>query len=621
MASLAAAAAQGAVVAPDLQSLVRRGAPGGEVSVIVRFTDRLDLAPFRGGSRRSRRSSLVRALRTHADRAQKPVVELLRRRGAARVSQLWAIHAVAATVPAAVVDELARQPGVESVTLDSISVASPAPAGAPAPPEWNLDAMGAPRLWSLGDTGQGVVVANMDTGVDANHPDLGTRWRGGANSWFDPHGKHPTPFDLHQSSDHGTQTMGLMVGGDAGGTAIGVAPGAQWIAVKIYDDSGRARESHIHEGFQWLLDPDGDPSTDDAPDVVDNSWQSQGTNVCDRDPVTGRPRFELDLQVLEAAQIAVVFAAGNDGLLGPSSSVSPANYASCAVGAIDDTFTIWSQSSRGPSACDGTIFPELVAPGVNVRTADFSFGGAPNSYVTISGTSAAAPHVAGAIALLIGAFPAVDVAALASVLMETAHDLGPPGADNDYGWGVIDVGAAYDLLLSRHESPVAQDDGYEVAGPASFTAVAPGVLANDTDPQGDALTAVPVTTVEHGTLDLRPDGGFTYTPTPGYDGADGFTYRPSDGVHDGNVATVRLTIHALGGCDAPPPARTSALFRKPGSAVVDQRGIGIDRSSPSGPPPRYTSMAWASIQSISLPTATKLAIPSAGSTAGGRTAS
>src|SRR3972149_324648 len=110
----------------------------------------------------------------------------------------------------------------------------------------------------------------MHTGADVSHPDLVTRWRGGSNSWFDPYGQHPmTPTDL---SGHGTWTMGVIVAGDAGGTSIGVAPQASWIAVKIFDDQDSSTATAIHQGFQWLLDPDGNPATPDAPDVVNNSW-------------------------------------------------------------------------------------------------------------------------------------------------------------------------------------------------------------------------------------------------------------------------------------------------------------------------------------------------------------
>lgn len=165
----------------------------------------------------------------------------------------------------------------------------------------------------------------MDTGVDINHPDLQSKWRGGTNSWYDPNGEHATPYDAH---GHGTQTMGIMVDGDAGGTSVGVAPVANWIAVKIFNDRGTASLSVIHQGFQWLLDPDHNPDTDDAPDVVNNSWGLDSVNGCSSE-------FQADIQALKASNIAVVFAAGNYGPY-PSTSISPANNTiSFAAGATD----------------------------------------------------------------------------------------------------------------------------------------------------------------------------------------------------------------------------------------------------------------------------------------------
>jgi subtilisin family serine protease len=223
-----------------------------------------------------------------------------------------------------------------------------APAGKPAkPPEANIDLVGADDLWNLGIRGQGVVVANMDTGVDASHPDLGSRWRGGTNSWYDPNGEHPnTPTDV---SGHGTWTTGVMVGGDKGGTSIGMAPDAKWIAVEIFDDRGVATTSGIHLGFQWRLDPDGDPSTPDAPNVVNDSW-TMSTFGYDLE-------FQPDLQSLRAAGIVSVFAAGNFGP-GTSTVPSPANNPEAlSVGAVDNSGVIDSSSGRGPSACDQSVGP------------------------------------------------------------------------------------------------------------------------------------------------------------------------------------------------------------------------------------------------------------------------
>ncbi|MBE0599070.1 MAG: S8 family serine peptidase, partial [Desulfuromonadales bacterium] len=284
---------------------------------------------------------------------------------------------------------------------------------------------------------------SMDSGVDLNHPDLGPQWRGGSNSWFDPNGEHATPADR---DGHGTAVMGVMVGGSAGGTAIGVAPDAQWIAVKIFDNGGQASLSGIHRGFQWLLDPDDDPDTDDAPDVVNNSWGLEGTPGACIDE--GNADFHDDIQLLKSAGIAVVFAAGNQGPL-QDTSLSPGNYQEAyAVGAVDAHQRIADFSGRGPSACDQTVYPELVAPGVGIRSSDLTPPGFPPQYLVSSGTSLAAPHVAGALALLRSAFPGRTAADLEEALQQSARDLGGIGPDNDYGFGLVDAAQAL-LAMSR----------------------------------------------------------------------------------------------------------------------------------------------------------------------------
>lgn len=535
LASLPAPAVRGEAIDPALRSALQSLAPDGELPVIVTLADRVDVDLYQGGDRKARRTELVRALKEKADATQKPLRAFLAEKGARRIVPLWIANGLAVSARADVIEELSRRPGVESVRLDATVAAPVETFGTAALPEWNLAMVHAPELWSLGYTGGGVVVAGMDTGVDPHHPDLAGRWRGGANSWFDPHGQHATP---HDASGHGTQTMGIMVGGDAGVSAIGVAPGARWIAAKIFNDAGTATLSAIHQGFQWLLDPDGNPATDDAPDVVNNSWGFDGNaGGC-------IPEFESDVHTLKAAGIAVVFSAGNAGP-GSATSVSPANYPeSFAVGAVDGTGTIAYTGSRGPSACDGSVYPETVAPGVNVRTADLTFGGViPNSYATVAGTSYAAPHVSGTMALLLSAFPGLSVAELESALKQSAADLGTAGPDNAYGYGLIDAVAAYSALGAANGAPVAADDAYTFIEDGGALGVAvPGLLANDTDPDGDPLTAQLVAGPAGGTVTLNPNGSFSYTPKPNFSGGDTFTYRASDGSLQSNAATVRISV-------------------------------------------------------------------------------
>jgi hypothetical protein len=176
--------------------------------------------------------------------------------------------------------------------------------------------------------------------------------------------------------------------------------------------------------------------------VVNSSW-SFGSPSCNLE-------FQLDLQALRAANILPVFSAGNFGPFS-ATSASPANNPEAfAVGAIDDFDQIYTYSSRGPSSCGEaeTVFPELVAPGVEVRTAERY-----NLYTNATGTSAAAPHTAGALALLLSAYPQLSADEQATALLAGAFDLGPTGPDNTFGVGRLDVWAAYQHLLGGGPSP------------------------------------------------------------------------------------------------------------------------------------------------------------------------
>ncbi len=558
-----------AVLEAGLEAELDAHAPEDELQVIVMLADKVDLRGYEAMDRRQRDTRLYQALREKSAAIQSGYKEFLQQRGARAMRELWAINGLAVTARADAIRELAAQPGVESIRADAVLQAPVVNYGSPAAPQWNLGAVHAQDLWALNHDGHGVVVANLDTGVDHDHPDLAGRWRGGDNSWFDPHGEHAAPFD---GSGHGTQTMSIMVGGDVSGTPIGVAPGASWIAARLYNDAGQARFSDIHLAFQWLLDPDGDPATVDAPDVVNASWGLAGTaGQC----VT---EFGADIAALKAAGIAVVFAAGDSGAA-PLTSLSPANnpqgYAS---GAVNETLVVAPFSGRGPSACDGGIFPRLVAPGVNINTADLSSGGLP-LYTTVSGTSYAAPHTAGVMALLIDAFPGATVDELESALLQGARDIGVAGPDNSYGYGLTDALAAYRFLLAGADGSQPVMDSAPVTSAVQGKPYAYAVRASD--PGGGAVTF---------SLDVAPagmtiaaaTGEIAWTPGHAQEGIVAVTVRASNAR--GLAVTQAFTVNVARSNVAPAAANDDYAMVKGGTLAVTAAGVLSNDSDPNRDP-------------------------------------
>ena len=450
-----ACTAWGGTIDPALAEVVRSASADQEFAVIVRLKDNVDhgalAASVAGTGRHAKLTAVIGSLRDKAEHSQENLKQLLAKKelgGKVRGTKaFWIFNGFALTATADTVRELGERDDVALVAPDRVvTLSSSAPVvAATFSPTWNITKIGAPTLWSNGFRGQGVVVASLDSGVDVSHPALKLKWRGGTNSWFDPYNNTTVPYDkAGQDSGHGTQVMGVMVAGNTSDNQVGVAPGASWIAAKIFDDNGNASLSSIHAAFQWVLNPDGNPASHDAPDVVNNSWDLGNPGRYDSE-------FALDIQALKTAGIVVVCSSGNYGLPFASqtnTSVSPANNPGAfAVGATDTNDLIAYFSSRGPSAFDGTSnFPALVAPGVNIRTTDLN---GTYSMFTNLGTSFSAPHVAGAIALLLSGRPTSltgNPAAIENALLTSALDLGVSGPDNTYGYGRLDVAKAANQL-------------------------------------------------------------------------------------------------------------------------------------------------------------------------------
>lgn len=454
-AALCCGSASAATVEPELAARIARDNGVQRYPVILRLAQQADpvemtrrVAALPQGQRGGR---IVEALRAFNAPLQAPLLQDLAVRKAEHVTPLLTTNAVAAQLGAKDIAEIAKRGEIESIRYDigllapsrrmmadpcrpdrptprqrlpkscrSDGSAKPAVAGAAFDPKLPataaVQAVGAPAAWQAGFTGKGVTVAVVDTGIDASHADLAGSFRGGKNDWFDVHGEHAQPMDRH---GHGTQIAGLVVGTGSSGQTIGVAPQARWIAARIYNDKNVGRLSQLHRIMAWLLDPDGNPATADAPQVVLNAW-----GLGDR-PGTCDDEFARDLQWLRAAGMHVVFAAGNGGPT-ENSSLSPANNAGAlAVGALDGGGQMALFSSRGVSSCDARPYPDVMAPGELLRTTDLSVGGVAATTMS-TGTSYAAAVVSGELALLTQARPALQVTEREAMLRSMPGDSQPP---------------------------------------------------------------------------------------------------------------------------------------------------------------------------------------------------
>ncbi|MCW2973135.1 MAG: serine protease [Thermoleophilia bacterium] len=299
---------------------------------------------------------------------------------------------------------------------------------------YGLDMIGAGAANAAGADGHGLVFGSIDTGADVTHEAINGGFRGrqadgslvGDYSWYSFGRQHqalPKDFDAH-----GTHTVGT-----ATGKKVGVAPGAKWISVAGLEGGLDVRLKAL-QYMQAPVDFNGaNPRPELAPDVVGMSWWT-GPQTSDA--------FRDSMQNLLAAGIVPTKSAGNNGD-GPETISSPGQFREVtATAAVDKNGDIAKFSSRGPSPLPHTGTspdwkPDFAAPGVDVLS---SVPG--NRYQTMSGTSMAQPHMAGAILDILSAYPQLSNEQLQAVLQASSHDAGAKGRDLEFGFGIIDIPAA-----------------------------------------------------------------------------------------------------------------------------------------------------------------------------------
>ncbi|MEQ7004753.1 S8 family serine peptidase [Actinopolymorpha sp. B17G11] len=378
-------------------------------------------------------------------------------------------------------------PGIEKVWLDGRVRASL---------DESVPQVGAPAAWQAGFTGEGVKVAVLDTGIDADHPDLA----GAVVAAED----FTETGSTHDGNGHGTHVASIITGsGTASGDRYtGVAPDADLLVGKVLDDGGYGTDSAIIAGMEWAV--------------------AQGARVVNLSlggcPTDGSDPMSQSVNTLtEQSGALFAIAAGNH----PSGnscaeaedvvSAPAVADAALAVGSVTKQDELSGFSNVGPRPGDGAIKPELTAPGQDIvaaRAAGTELGDVVDErYTTLSGTSMAAPHVAGAAAILAQQHPSWKADELRSVLMGTAGPHPTLGVFAQ-GAGRLDVAAAVrqnvlatpaalSMGIARWphdgDEPVTTTLTYANTGDAAVTL---DLAATGTGPDGQPA----------------PDGMFTVTP-------------------------------------------------------------------------------------------------------------
>jgi bacillopeptidase F len=440
----------GGTITPELQAILEQASITDRIPIIVQTSQQGDLAHFAAAGYDDK----ILYLKDVAEQAQSDLLRYLPAVGATDVKSFWLVSRIALKALPEVIRALARRDDVAFVMDDYVvkieEGSCPEPlADALDTPEWHITKIAADSCWLAGYDGQGIVVGNIDTGVEVTHPAFGGRWRS-TNGWFDAVNGDSIPYD---DNGHGTHTMGTLAGGDGLGPSpddIGVAPGCSIVCAKAFDAGGGGQAAAIQACFDWIAGTA-------RPNVCSNSW-----GLGARTDTTWAPC----VRNLKNLNIIVTFTIGSYGP-GDSTSNPPGSFPMClGNGATTNTDDLASFTARGPAPNLppwnvpsewprpdwSRINPSLVAPGVNVRSSHPGGG-----YEIYSGTSMGTPQVAGAAALLLQKRPSLAYPEIFTYLTDKA-DHPPQGGsypNNGYGWGRLNCKRALDAVppAAVEESP------------------------------------------------------------------------------------------------------------------------------------------------------------------------
>ena len=425
---------------------------------------------------------------------------------------LWARGSLAVVQAVAALPEVAaihpvgkggvKLPPQQNSATSADGSQSPSAPNAITAAEPGLAKVKAPEVWAMGYRGQGVIIAGADTGVRFTHNALRNQYRGWGGTpetsthdynWHDaihipnwppeplnacnPGGPlgagqpSPLPCDDDEilGGGHGSHTVGSMAGDDGAGNQIGMAPQAKWMACRNMSNGVGNVPTYL-ECMQFFIAPTkvngADPDPSKAPHVINNSW-----GCLEGCPPEANPLRDA-LKASRAAGIVYVASAGNDGPECNTIFHPLARYPEAfTVGSTTHTTDLASSfSSRGPAAIDPEnpaeplyLKPNISAPGSNIRSA---LRGSDTEYGSLSGTSMAGPHVAGLVALIISANPALagNVDRIEEIIEQSAEkkttteacngDSATQVPNNTFGWGRIDALAAVNLAIGTTPVPV-----------------------------------------------------------------------------------------------------------------------------------------------------------------------